>query len=140
MISTLELNELKARFLAGLDRLEETNLGADQRECVAIIRESASQLVETVGEAFDAPASGAAVFADKSHLLAKRAILLDAMFSAGLSAPQNRELAAIECHLNELETGEADEFDKGYAESRAGKIESALDRLEALVRAGENTK
>ena len=72
---------------------------------------------------------------DKSELLARRELLLDAMFSRALSVPEKLQLEAIEHQLEEIETAEADEFDRGYQESRAGKIEAALDRLEASIRA-----
>ena len=77
---------------------------------------------------------------DKKELLARRERLLDAFFSRALSAREKTELESIEHRLEEIETTEADELDRGYADSRAGKIEAALERLEASIRAGQNTQ
>ncbi len=77
---------------------------------------------------------------DKSELLARRELLLDSMFSRELSVLEKSQLDAIEHKLEEIETVEADEFDRGYLESRAGKIEVALDRLEASIQAPQTTR
>ena len=77
---------------------------------------------------------------DKSELLAKRELLLDSMFSRELSVFEKSQLDAIEHQLEEIETAEADEFDRGYPESRAGKIEAALERLEASIRATQSIR
>jgi hypothetical protein len=77
---------------------------------------------------------------DKDELLVLRRPLLDVKFSRGLSPEESRTLDDIERQLNEIETAEADEFDRNYPKSRAGKIEVALDRLEASLQAAQKIK
>ncbi len=77
---------------------------------------------------------------DKSELLAQRERLLDSMFNRGLSVLEKSQLDTIEHQLEEIETVDADEFDRGYPEGRAGKIEAALDRLEASIRASQSVR
>jgi serine/threonine protein kinase len=84
--------------------------------------------------------SGAPMPVEKGHLLDRRARLLDAMYSRRLDSVEESDLAAIEHRLDEIEAAEADDFDRGYPESRAGKIEAALDRLEESIRAIPETR
>jgi serine/threonine protein kinase len=83
---------------------------------------------------------GAPMPVEKGHHLTRRARLLDAMDSRRLSPAEQHDLAMIEHRLDEIEAAEADEFDRGYPESRAGKIEAALDRLEESIRAIPETR
>lgn len=101
-----------------------------------------AEFVGQLKQAFraDPQGRGLASELDKSELLARRELLLDTMFSGELSVLEKSQLDAIEHQLEEIETAEADEFDRGYPESRAGKIEAALDRLEASIRATQTTR
>jgi serine/threonine protein kinase len=70
---------------------------------------------------------------EKAELLAKREPLLDASFIRPLSPLEQAQLAVVERRIDEIEQAESDEFELGYSQSRAGRLEGALDRLEAAT-------
>ena len=68
----------------------------------------------------------------KQAILNEREPLRHARFQGAITPAQTARLAEIEAQLEYIETMEADRFDEEYPESRAGRIESALDRLQTL--------
>ncbi len=69
----------------------------------------------------------------KDQLLEERAPLLKAKYKGCLTEDQSTRFAEVETRLREIEIAEADELDKGYRQSSMGRIEAALERLEASL-------
>ncbi|MBM3736334.1 MAG: hypothetical protein FJW39_11160 [Acidobacteria bacterium] len=66
-------------------------------------------------------------------LLTERETLLAASFVDRITAEQKSRLAEIEKDLEVVESNESDARDLGYPQSRMGRIEAGLERLQSVM-------